>query len=64
MRVELKEMADVLVVMMDEVVEVVTGVKLLNVMMTEPWPVLVAPLSVNVVIPKEPPPPPEATKGS
>jgi hypothetical protein len=53
---ELKEMADVLVVMRDEVV-VPVMVKL-GVMVTDPWPVLY-PLFVRVVMPKDPPPPPD-----
>jgi hypothetical protein len=59
MRAELKEIADVVVVVMEVVVETAPIMVKLGVIVTEPWPVLVAPLSVNVVIPKEPPPPPE-----
>ena len=58
-------MGDVVVVVMEEVVVVVIvpvmvagGIVKLGVMVTEPWPVLVAPLSV-AVDGKEPPPPPE-----
>ena len=63
---ELKVRGDVVVVEVEEVVEVVVvsvmvagGIVKLGVIVTEPWPVLVAPLSVRVVIPYEPPPPPE-----
>ena len=55
---ELKVMGVVVVVEVEEVVEVVVvsvmvagGIVKLGVMVTEPWPVLVAPLSVSVVIP-------------
>ena len=53
-------MADVLVVVMEEVVVVVVVIdmKLLKVIVTEPWPVLIAPLSV-AVDGNEPPPPPD-----
>ena len=70
MRAEL----NVLEVVMVEVVEVVVevgimvvmvagGIVKLGVMVTEPWPVLVAPLSV-AVDGNEPPPPPEGQVGS
>jgi hypothetical protein len=55
MRVELKEMAEVVVEMMEEVVVIVE--KLLKVMVTEPWPVLY-PFTVIVDMAYEPPPPP------
>ena len=57
MMVELKVMGVVVVVEVEEVVVVVVvsvmvaGVVKLGVMVTEPWPVLVAPLSFGVVIP-------------
>ena len=40
MRAELKEIADVVVEMMEEVVVVVPVMVKLGVMVTEPWPVL------------------------
>ena len=60
---EVKVMGVVVVVMMEEVVEVVVvmGIKLLNVMVTEPLPVSVTPLSV-AVDGNEPPPPPDFIK--
>ena len=58
---ELKEFEVVIVEVVEEVVVVVVVVVpvmvKLGVMVTEPWPVLVAPLSV-AVYGKEPPPPP------
>jgi hypothetical protein len=69
MRVELKEFEVVIVEVVEEVDVVVVvsvmvaGVVKLGVMVTEPWPVLVAPLSV-AVDGKEPPPPPVAHAGS
>ena len=61
MTVEVKEMGVVVVVMMEEVVEVVVVMGKLGVMVTEPLPVLVTPLSV-AVDGNEPPPPPDFIK--
>ena len=43
MRAELKEMAEVVVEMMEEVIVVVPVMVKLGVMVTEPWPVFVPP---------------------